>query len=478
MMQLRIVAAVLSVLMCAANVEAQPPAGAAGEESFLQTPSIPFGSRIQRTMKLLATSTPEHKHRVRILFYGQSITGGWTNIVLKDLKARFPNADIVCENRAIGGFMAPMLSQTAEADLYPFYPDLLFLQDYGALDPAMERMYAAVHDRTTAEVLAFTHHIDYCGDRISYKNLDKESAKIRELAERYGFETVDVRPSWRKYLEVKNLDRRKLLGDGVIHLNPEGVALMAKIAMPHLRYIPNPPAAGPDRVRYYDASGARLEGSRDDAKGAVLQKPLRLAFTGNRVDVAAMPTAGKLGTARILIDGKKPSELPGVYATTRTSHCLGNWFPALRCVELGRGAVAEKWDLILTKANEKCTEFEYEVKGSVTGPDGKGDSKHKFVSNSGRLIIDPEWFTLETSCRVFKKPIPVGFDITWQVIEKFMNDWKPQPIKDQTKEDLYTLAQGFSNGKHVLEIIPNGDGDVPVNYVTVYQPAAPLSAEK
>ena len=50
---------------------------------------------------------PEHKHRVRILFYGQSITGGWTDIVLKDLQARFPNADIVAENHALGGFAAP-----------------------------------------------------------------------------------------------------------------------------------------------------------------------------------------------------------------------------------------------------------------------------------------------------------------------------------------------------------------------------------
>ena len=477
-MRSRIVAAVLSVITFVANCEAQPPAGAAGDDSFIQRPSIPFGSRIQRTMRLLAGSTPEHKHRVRILFYGQSITGGWTDMVLKDLHARFPNADIVCENRAIGGFTAAWLSETAEADLYPFYPDLLFLQDYDALNPAMDRMYAAVHDRTTAEVLAFTHHIDYCGDRDSYKHLDQESAKIRELAERYGFETVDVRSSWRKYLEVKNLDRRKLLGDGVIHLNQEGKALMAKIALPHLRYIPDQPAAGPDRVRYYGASGARLPGSVDEAQGAVLKQPLRIHFEGNRVDVAAMPTTGKLGTAKILIDGQNPSQLSGVYAATRSSVCPGNWFPALRRVELGRNAVAEKWDLVITKIDDKCAQFDYEVSGSITGPDGKGNNRQKFVSTSGRLVIHPEWFTLGSSYRIFKKSLPLGFHITWKVTEKFMNDWKPQPIRDNAKEDLYTLAQGFSNGKHLLEIIPNGDGDVPVNYVVVYQPAPAISGRQ
>ena len=107
----------------------------------------------------------------------------------------------------------------------------------------------------------------------------------------------------------------------------------------------------------------------------------------------------------------------------------------------------------------------------------KCNSKQKFVSNSGRLVIDPQWFTLPTSYRVFKKPIPVGFRITWQTTAQFVNTWKPQSIRDKTKEDLYTLSQGFSNGRHVLEIIPNGDGDVPVNCLVVYQPAPPAAAE-
>jgi hypothetical protein len=183
-----------------------------------------------------------------------------------------------------------------------------------------------------------------------------------------------------------------------------------------------------------------------------------------------MPTSGKLGTAKILIDGQKPSALPGVYAATRSNACPGNWFPALRRVELGRNAVAEKWDLVITKINDECAQFDYEVHGSVTGADGKGNNKQKFISDSGRLVIDPAWFTLGSSYKIFKKSVPAGFHITWKVIEKCVDNWKPQPIKDQTKEDLYTLAQGFSNGRHVLEIIPNGDGDVPVNYVVAYQP--------
>ena len=36
-----------------------------------------WGAHIQHAMSMLATSTPEHRNRVRILFYGQSITDGF-----------------------------------------------------------------------------------------------------------------------------------------------------------------------------------------------------------------------------------------------------------------------------------------------------------------------------------------------------------------------------------------------------------------
>ena len=46
-----------------------------------------FGARIQRTMGLLATTTPAERRQVRILFYGQSITEqDWWKDVANDLK--------------------------------------------------------------------------------------------------------------------------------------------------------------------------------------------------------------------------------------------------------------------------------------------------------------------------------------------------------------------------------------------------------
>ena len=85
-------------------------------------PRVPqeLGQNIQRTMSLLATSTPQRRNKVRILFYGQSITEqDWWKQVADDLKKRFPNADLDVQNRAIGGFASQLLIRPAEHDVFP-----------------------------------------------------------------------------------------------------------------------------------------------------------------------------------------------------------------------------------------------------------------------------------------------------------------------------------------------------------------------
>lgn len=118
-----------------------------------------FGLGIQRTMTLLATSTPKHRNTVRVLFYGQSITAqDWTKQVSDWLRKTYPNANLIIENRAIGGHSSQLLWRTAEADLYPFQPDLLIFHVYGShID--YETIIRNVRQRTTADVLLQTDHI-------------------------------------------------------------------------------------------------------------------------------------------------------------------------------------------------------------------------------------------------------------------------------------------------------------------------------
>ena len=107
-------AALLATLPFAGAVE---PAG-----TF--PPPLPFApdprqrGRLTRSLTLLATSTPQRRHRVRVLFYGQSITEqDWWKSVASHLRTTYPHADLVIENRAIGGHAAQLLVKTAEADL-------------------------------------------------------------------------------------------------------------------------------------------------------------------------------------------------------------------------------------------------------------------------------------------------------------------------------------------------------------------------
>ena len=134
-----------------------------------------LGRGIQRTMTLLANSTPMQRNTVRILFYGQSITEQtWSKLVAEDLKTRFPNANLIIENRALGGFSSQRLVKTAETDLYDFNPDLLIFHVYGAHDD-YERIIERTRQRTTAEILIQTDHV---GAKDDWRVEETDPAKI------------------------------------------------------------------------------------------------------------------------------------------------------------------------------------------------------------------------------------------------------------------------------------------------------------
>ncbi len=475
-----VMATVLAVGVCAASGAAEPSG-----EIQLTPPCVPYGSRIQRTMHLLGTSTPEQRNKVRVLIYGQSIScGPWCDEVVKKLKTDFPNADLELENRAIGGFGANGLIDTAESDLYPFYPDLVIFHVYGGTDDGapgkmctLEKLYRNLRSRTTAEMLTMTHHIvgkDDAGRDKWLGTHDNDSDVIRKLADKYGYEVADIRPDWKKQVEANEGKQMVFLSDGT-HLSPKGHELMARLVMPHLKFNPSQATDWREMVKVYTADGKRGESDKNEipANGEILTKPLKFQFDGNRVDLIAMRNKeGKPGTAKILIDGKAPSAISGVYAATRPSQAPKCWWPAVRRVELGTGVtpVAEDWILTFTKVNENASEFEYDLKGSVTGPDGSGNNKEKFTSKSGRILIDPQWFTITSAFINFKEAPKVGFEVKWSVVAKCNDVWRPNPSIDTAKEDRVTLAQGLTNGSHTLEVIPNGDGPIGVRAIVVYQP--------
>ncbi|MEG4940170.1 SGNH/GDSL hydrolase family protein [Microcoleus sp. F4-D5] len=428
-----------------------------------------FGARIQRTMGLLATSTPTERRQVRILFYGQSITQqDWWKDVAKDLRQRFPYADLIVENRAIGGFYAPILIRPSEHDLYPFYPDLLIFHVYGGGED-YEAIIANVRSRTASEILLHSDHIDWMPTGSSddpeqvnrYEWHNTHSTQwLPELADKYGCEIAEIREPWRRYLKDNRLQPKQLLSDE-IHLNDWGNFLLAALIKPHLRYNPNSPQPQHDLVKTYTVGS---DVKWQDGK-------LVLEFEGNKIDAIADPTFnGNAISARIAIDGKKPSEFPELYSITRPSVSLGVAWPAILQVSSQKPLIVEDWKAVITEINSDASKFKFDVVGSKTGYDGSGTNGELFISNSGRVVIEARNWWLKNAYEYSKKQTPKGFEISWQVRPMFVDSYVPPKIADSSREYPTTLAQNLSNSKHILEIVPETDGKVPIKAIRVYRP--------
>ena len=431
-----------------------------------RTDTAQLGAALQRSMGLMASSTPQDRNTVRVLFYGQSITEqAWWKIVADDLRRRFPDAHFVIENRAIGGHAAQLLVKTAEADLYPFQPDLLIFHVYGShID--YESIIQRVRERTTADILMTTDHVtkdDQLDEETDASKLT--SAKwdafmnhkfLPQTAAKYDAELGDLRTGWKNYLRDNKLSAAELLKDGV-HLNKHGEFVMAELVKPYLRYDPQLSArARNDTVRTF-VVGRDLAG-RDGR--------LVFDFEGRRVDAILAPGVAVRGAVRI--DGRKPSELPETYRFTRVSAFPQSNWPVLLKVGSGAPLLVEDWTLTLDDVSADGKQAKFSLAGSKTGADGNGISGEKFVSKSRRVVIEPGEWNLEFCYKVFKRALPPGHKATWKVIAFSADELKPPPAGPSGTELTVTLAQGLENARHHLEI--TGGGEAGLRAIRVYRP--------
>jgi hypothetical protein len=478
-------------LSCGAHVIAQGPGTGViappGDEPYQDL----YGAHIQRTMTLLQTSNAQHRWPVKVLMYGQSIVGSdvFTADIKKYLQDKYPYADITVENRAIGGFQADRLVKTSTSDLYPYYPDLLIFHDYdgSSRDETgksgdIERMISNVRRYTTADIILFNDHLTM------NEPLSEISGNYwRYLASKYDCELVDVTREWPRYVKEHNLEPKVLLRDKV-HPNENGLALLTALIARHMRF--NPIFSDPwgNEVRTYEAKRSMDEAVNDEivttgdgwqlgTDGIIGNKKtdkLRLEFEGNRVDLVAAHTTPALagGTAHIFVDGKSPSSFSAAYVTTRPSAGPGIWWPLLRRVILGKDPILEDWTATLTSVSTDGKDFKFNLVGSKTGPDGSGTSTEVFHSNSGRIMIDPSDWMIAAIMKQLKLTAPPagGYQVHWSVVPEFIDQYHAPKTDEVGKIYQTMLIQGISNGHHVLEIIPNGDGPVPIASVIAYRP--------
>lgn len=433
-----------------------------------QMPAVPDtsnrGRYIQRTMSLLASSTPEKRNTVKILVYGQSISEQkWWLEVKRDIIQRFPNADIIMENKAIGGFSTSFLVKTVEMDVSSFYPDLVLFHVYGD-QKNYEAIIETIRRRTAAEIVLQTDHYnkkDASSDKIA-------SERLPAIAQKYKCELIDIRSAWKKYLDDNGYEPSKLLKDEV-HLNEHGNFLMAELIKPYLHYKPN------YKQDEFQLMTTYKVGTDVFAKG----KTLRLPFKGNRVDVIAEDSFSPGASAKILVDGLRPSSYEGTYFMTRPySDNSKGWpwtLPAMIRIERNVPWLNEEWACTFKEVSPPFDNFTFEIVGSKTGKDGVGRASEDFISKSKRVIIKKgdagaggDWH-LKRSYQVLKTIVKTGDVVKWKTYSISTDLYNPPGKKDASAENITTLFQGIPNKDHVLTIKSTRKG-IPIKEIRVYKP--------
>ena len=290
---------------------------------------------------------------------------------------------------------------------------------------------------------------------------------IRKIAEKYGCELAEVRERMRNYLKSNGLSPKDTLNDSV-HPNKLGNFLIGELMKPSFRYDATFPSdLWKDMVRDVPLGDPHVQ---RDANGS-----LELTFDGNRIDViAARPEHGNPGSAKVLIDGRPPSQCPDLYYHARPSNAPHDSVrPAINRIGHEKPLTAEKWTAKILECDPEKNLLRYEVIGSKTGPDGQGDHLERFVSNSGRVVIEPRMWMVCWAVKYRKKPLPDDFEVTWEVKPLFKDVYETPKMEDPTKESAVTLAQGLTNGRHTLRLVPNDDGPLAIKAFRAYRP--PLS---
>ena len=139
--------------------------------------------------------------------------------------------------------------------------------------------------------------------------------------------------------------------------------------------------------------------------------------------------------------------------------------------------LVEDWTLDVRKdaANDKL--FTFTLAGSKTGVDGEGRSDARFVSKSGRVVIQTnDWNVAYATSLAGLKPVPEQFTVKWKVEPRFVDEFTSPGVKDVAIETTVTLAQGLPNMKHTLEI--SGSEATPIAAFRVYRPALAARLQK
>ncbi|MCH9653670.1 MAG: hypothetical protein K0U86_18015 [Planctomycetes bacterium] len=179
--------------------------------------------------------------------------------------------------------------------------------------------------------------------------------------------------------------------------------------------------------------------------------------------------------ATVLLDDKAPSLYPDLYYHTRPSPTPVAGRPAFNRIDHQSPLQVEIWTARILECDLENDVLRYEVSGSKTGSDGSGDHKTRFVSKSGRVVIEPNMWMVNWSLRYRKQTLSKEYKVTWETKPLFVDVWESPSVTDPSKEYPTVLAQGMKNGDHTLTLSPKAKGKLPIKAFRIYRPPNKVS---
>lgn len=451
------------------------------------------GSHLALSIEKLSKGfTPERPFVIWAL--GSSFTDflGNGEELIAELRKRFPNAPPIVYKKMVGGSTPyNMLRGWARHLVIPDQPDLLLIYNFGSTEN-LEKLFAELRAKTTADMIVGSlhwckrHQTAWPDPEIPIpKHVDLKT--LREACQKYDVEFVETRRDITAYMLANQLIIEDLLVD-TVHQSPYMAKMINESFAAHFNsqaafsYDPRSrerrlQAAAPD-------SPIRKAGwkTSDDGQSLISDPAARQAseitieFTGTRIDLIAQRSPDG-GMASVWLDGKPANQVEAFHASyiqpeqnnfidIKSSITDMRRVISDRCphgIELGNNIVPQIWTITMLS-----DQGDYELLGSRTGADGKGNAFQPFTSKSGQISIPPDLWRLASTNRTGDR---FSFAVKRSFVEQI--DFKGAPGKFRL-----CIADQLPNKSHQLTLKIQGGGKVTLDAFDVFEPPLKSREEK
>jgi len=415
---------------------------------------------------------------------GSSWTNGLDDLepVRQAILSRFPNAPEIVYRKIVGSgspydYIRGWIHTVVLAD----QPDLIISYTNGSVE-ALEMMLTDIRHHSTADVIIPSlHFFENENNRLTPEVINMPIFdQIKEVCEKYNAQFVDNRRAIAHWLINNNKQVKDLLSD-VVHQNNTGRLLTCEnIGRQFVRH-PSPaydPAKGEEKIslaesfrnqdlRFIFSDGWAVVGDR-----LVAQKAgswVKFTFSGNRMDLIGVQKPNG-GSIEVWVDGKPAREAPAYSisyirpAITNISHMgfyprwsNGGGDTGPHGVSLGANIIPQRWNISMID-----NEGNYELEGSITRKDGRGNNRSVFTGKSRQIIVDPA---------VWRHPAAnvMGDRWTFHVARCAVDTVKF--ISDRNNGWFTsTLFQNLPNDKHTVELKATDDGEINIESFYIFTP--------